>query len=153
MRIADTTHVGFPLNVLASLAACLLAGVSGCGGDAIDRLAVSGEVTLDGRPLDDASITLVPIGPGPSAGAEISAGNFTIERSVGPSPGKYRVEIRAYRGTGRQIPDDDAPGQMIEATEPIIPGRYNRDTELEVEVTVDGENHFQFALLMMRNRP
>ena len=146
MKMTGTTHVRFPLGVLASLAACLLAGVSGCGGDTIDRVAVSGEVTLDGQPLDDASITLVPIGPGPSAGAEISKGSFTIERSVGPSPGKYRVEIRAYRGTGEQIPDDDAPGQMIEATEQIIPGRYNRDTELEVEVTARGDNHFQFAL-------
>lgn len=146
MRMTGTTHVVFPLGALASLAVCLLAGISGCGGDAIDRLAVSGEVTLDGQPLDDASITLVPIGSGPSAGAEISAGSFAIERSVGPSPGKYRVEIRAYRGTGQQIPDDDNPGQMTEATEQIIPGRYNRDTELEVEVTVDDENHFQFAL-------
>ena len=146
MKMTGTTHVLFPLGVLISLAACLLAVVSGCGGDAIDRLAVSGEVTLDGQPLDDASITLVPVGQGPSAGAEISEGSFAIERSVGPSPGKYRVEIRAYRGTGEQIPDDDAPGEMTEQTEQIIPRRYNRDTELEVEVTVDGDNHFQFAL-------
>jgi len=146
MKMTGKMHVGFPLGVLVALAVCLLAGVSGCGGDAIDRLAISGEVTLDGGPLDDASITLVPVGPGPSAGAEISEGRFAIERSAGPSPGTYRVEIRAYRGTGQQIPDDDNPGQMTEATEQIIPGRYNRDTELEVEVTVDGENHFQFAL-------
>ena len=146
MRMTGTTHVVCPLGVLASLAACLLAGVSGCGGDAIDRVAISGEVTLDGGPLDDASITLVPVGQGPSAGAEISEGSFAIERSVGPSPGKYRVEIRAYRGTGQQIPDSDNPGQMTEATEQIIPGRYNDDTELEVEVTAGGENHFKFAL-------
>ncbi|MBV09311.1 MAG: hypothetical protein CMN21_08855, partial [Rubinisphaera sp.] len=41
----------------------------GCGGDGIDRVDVVGKVTLDGAPLNEgASITFIPVGPGPAAG-------------------------------------------------------------------------------------
>lgn len=120
--------------------------MTGCGGDGIDRVEVTGAVTLDDRPLDGGHITFEPIGKGTSAGATIADGSFTIPKDKGPSPGQYRVRISAYRGTGEQIPDPDRPGQTTEKKESIIPDRYNRNTELERTVTADGENDFPFKL-------
>jgi hypothetical protein len=52
-----------------------------------------------------------------------------------------RVEIEAARYTGER---DPVEGFLI--TELYIPARYNKQSELEVEVTPDGENHFEFKL-------
>jgi len=78
----------------------------GCGGSDVDRVGVSGTVTLDGRPLESGAILLRPKGADPSAGTQIEGGRFTIARRDGPSPGDYRVDIRSFRDTGRMIPDD-----------------------------------------------
>ena len=115
-------------------------------GDGINRVEVSGTVTLDGQPLSEGSIVFQPIAEGPSAGGSIRDGRFTIERAGGPGPGKYRVEILAYQSTGRQIPDADFPGKMTDELRQVIPKRYNTDTELLVNVSADGDNHFPLKL-------
>ena len=67
-------------------------------------------------------------------------------------PGKFRVEITASRKTGKQIPDpaammDTSEGNgMIDQYEQYIPPRYNKRSELTVEVTDDGPNEFDFPL-------
>jgi len=129
---------------VASWVACL----SGCeSGDDIPRVEVTGEVTLVEQPLDDAVILLSPIGAGQSAGGKVQAGTFRIERDRGPSPGRYRVEITAYQPTGKRVPvDPSTPNELVDVTKQIIPARYNEQSELEVELSADGENHFPFHL-------
>lgn len=119
--------------------------LSGCG-DAIQRVGVSGQVTLDGQPLEQGSITLLPLQGGPSAGGKIVDGSFEIDKQAGPSPGDYRVEIVSYQSTGRTIPDPDVPGEMIEETRQMLPARYNHSSELEASVRGDEENEFRFEL-------
>src|SRR4051794_15882853 len=82
------------------LAAWLPLGMAlaGCGGatDSLPREAVSGTVTLDGRPLESASIAFDPEGGNAhptAAGAVINNGAYSIARSDGPTPGRYRVAI------------------------------------------------------------
>lgn len=120
--------------LVAGIGAAML---SGCGGADIDRVGVSGTVTLDGQPLENGSILFLPKGEGPSAGTQIENGRFAIAPSDGPSPGNYRVEIRSFRGTGQMIPDDDLPGQMVERRDQIIPARYNHASELEAAFSAD----------------
>jgi hypothetical protein len=128
----------------------LLMVVPGCGGagDGIARQAVSGSASLDGKPLDQGQLTLIPIQAGPTAGGEIAQGVFTINRARGPSPGKYRVMIVAIRPTGRQVRDADGPpGSKVAEMANVIPERYNTKTELEIEVKSDGPNTFTFDLV------
>src|SRR4051794_19054940 len=107
--------------------AALAAAISGCGaaGDELSRQPVSGTITLDGKPLPDGSITLVPVGDGPAAGATIAAGAFAIPRADGPVPGTYRVEILSVQSTGRTIPNPEGPkGTTVEERKNVVPDRY-----------------------------
>ncbi len=136
-------------RVFAAFATGLLAVavLPGCGGSDVDRVGVSGTVTLDGQPLESGAILFLPKGEGPSAGTQIENGRFSIARSDGPSPGEYRAEIRSFRDTGEMIPDDDFPGQLTEVRQQIIPARYNESSELEVTFSADrGQEELPFEL-------
>jgi hypothetical protein len=116
------------------LAVCLL--VSGCSGA---TRPVTGEVTVDGEPLDHATITFVPM-EGASGGAttaSITAGIFTQDVSVG----KHRVEIRAApRVVAR--PEGASKPNVINVTPP----RYNTESILTADVQPTGKNHLTFQL-------
>jgi hypothetical protein len=80
----------------------------------------------------------------PKTGAAIEAGKYTIPAEKGPAPGKYRVEIRWQKPTGKKVPSDDPPNLMDE-TRQVIPDQYNSKSKLEVDV-VAGTNTFDFPL-------
>ncbi|MEX0793841.1 MAG: hypothetical protein WD045_11945 [Pirellulaceae bacterium] len=125
--------------------------VMGCGGgqSGPPRGEVSGKVTLDGTPVEEGSITFLPSEgtSGPSAGAPITNGNYAIARQKGPVEGKYRVEIRATRKTGKSVPAGSPfpEGTMIDETEEAVPAKYNTKSELVREI-VAGENELDFDL-------
>ncbi len=85
-------------RVLATaVAACLAAG---CGGGLVS---VTGTVTLDGKPVDEGSVSFQPAdGNGPSGGAPVKDGRFEV--TPGLKPGEYKVSVRAGLKTGRKIP-------------------------------------------------
>jgi len=128
------------------LAAAVLLLAAGCGESGIERVEVSGTVTLDGKRVERGSVLLIPLKDGPTAGTTFADGEFRIAQSDGPSPGPYRVEITAFRGTGEMVPDSDFPDKMEERQEQYIPPRYNDDSELEVQVSAEGENRWDFKL-------
>ncbi len=82
---------------LVALPACAPASVS-----------MSGKVTLDGAPIEEGTISLVPMSDGlQKAGwATISQGQYSIPATEELSPGKYRVEIRALRAGGKANAND-----------------------------------------------
>jgi hypothetical protein len=125
------------------------AAVAGCGPepDGVDRRAVSGAVTLDGKPLPKGDIVFNPTGPGASAGGTINDGRYAIDRPLGPSAGPYQVLIYSVRPTGRKVPDPEGPrGSTVDEMANVIPERYNVKTGLKAEVTKDGTNRFDFDL-------
>ncbi|UUO06091.1 hypothetical protein M4951_22365 [Blastopirellula sp. J2-11] len=128
----------------SSLATIVLALV-GCGREGVPRVEVSGAVSLDGQPLKEGMILFSPTGEGPSASGDIREGSYEIERDAGPSPGNYRVEIRAYRDTGRKR-KDAATGLMEDVIVGIIPPKYNNQSTLAVEIQPDGPNEHNFEL-------
>ena len=105
----------------ALLAGCLLLLVA-CGGNR--RQPLEGTVTLDGQPLGEGSISFVPLPgtTGPTAGANIAAGRFSVAADRGTFTGAFRVEITAKRKTGRQVLNDTAGG-MVEQYEQFLPPR------------------------------
>jgi len=91
------------LLVRPCVLAMTLLAVAGCGQNC-QRVSVDGNVTLDGKPLAEGAINFIPqLGTaGPTAGAAITEGRFSIERDRGTFTGMFRVEITATRKTGRQ---------------------------------------------------
>lgn len=122
-----------PTLLLALAACCLVA--SGCGTDR-RRTAISGTVKLDGTPIAEGSIQFIPSDPaaGPTAGAPIKNGAYSIAGEQGPVIGSNKVEIRSNRKTGKKVPDAAQPGSMREALEEAIPAAYNSKTTLVVDI-------------------
>lgn len=125
----------------------LLLALNGCSGHAGGRLAVQGEVRLDGQPLGKGSISFRPVAgtTGPTAGAKVVDGRFSIPSGKSLFAGKYRVEITATRKTGKQVKDPTF-GAMVDQVAQYLPGRYNRRSELAAEVKSGGPNDFKFDL-------
>ena len=123
------------------------AGSGGCGpADEFQHVGVSGKVTLDGKSMTNGTITFVPLVTGPAAYGTITDGLYTISRREGPGPGSYRVEISRIQPTGRRVPDSEYPGKTVEETRNGVPGRYNLNSTLRVEVKGGSDQTFDFVL-------
>lgn len=127
-------------------AALLLLATSGCGsGEAYHP--ISGTVLLNEQPLKKGVITLFPSGPGTTVGGEIIEGKFSLPRENGPTPGKYRVEIVAFKASGKKEFDVDLNSQ-VDVEVQYLPAKYNTKSELECNVEQGGKNEFEFKLEM-----
>ena len=118
----------------------------GCGsGEAYHP--ISGTVLLNDQPLKKGVITLFPTGAGTTVGGEIIDGKFTLPRDRGPTPGKYRVEIVAFKPSGKKEFDVDLNSQ-VDVEVQYLPPKYNTKSELECKVEQGGKNEFEFKLEM-----
>ena len=131
---------------VAGFLVCLIGGCGTAKGP--ERAAVEGEVTLDGHPIEQGSISFYPAGKtqGMVAGGAIAGGRYSIPAAEGPAVGQNRVEIRASKKTGRKIPDPyGGPGQMMDETVEAVPPQYNAKSTLVREVE-PGQNLLSFEL-------
>jgi hypothetical protein len=105
---------------------------------------VRGRVALDGSPLDDATISFIPIAGGQrqAAWATIRDGQYAIAPADGLGLGQFRVEIRALRSVGEKTSQNDPT--LVYAKE-AVPARYNSKSELVVDIK-PGENTADFEL-------
>jgi hypothetical protein len=139
------------LIVLAALT-CGSWGLPGCGGnpDGPPRVAVNGQVTFRGEPVEKGSILFIPVGGarGPRVGTTIEQGRYRIPRGRGPVVGRLRVEIRAERNLGYDITEPTESVKHI--GEPLppneIPPQFNDASTLLITTTADGDNSFHFHL-------
>jgi hypothetical protein len=129
----------------------MASAAGGCMGepepvDKIPRVAVSGNVSFDGSPLPAGRIQFQPIGtePAPMAVADIEGGRFSIDRSGGPSPGKYRVMITSR--TTPKIQRGEEPGGAVRPETEKIPKQYNAQSKIEVDITPEGPLTLDFPL-------
>jgi len=125
-----------------------VAVLSGCGDKYDGRVGVTGSVTLEGAPLDTGTITFEPFdGRGSASGADITNGQYSIERKSGLKPGKYRVMITSGDGkTPASEEEAGGPGGANIVSVDRIPPEYNERTQQEVEIKADGANKFDFAI-------
>lgn len=129
--------------------ALLVMSASGCfDSSAPTRVGVYGTVKLDGTPVPEGTISFIPeqATNGPTAGGQIVQGAYKIT-SLGPAIGKYRVEIKSMRKTGKKIEAGTPapPGTMIDEIEQYIPAKYNTNSELVFEFE-RGDNEVDFDL-------
>lgn len=132
------------------LVLALAAFTVGCGSSGgVARTGVSGEVTLDGKPVPFGSVQFIPVGAasGPMASAQVTDGRFELSAADGPVIGQLRVEIRT--DFGRMHPGE-GPEQLAKRYHGLppetIPPRYHRDSELKVTTAAGTKNHFSFPL-------
>ncbi len=133
-------------RLFLAMAVAALAAISGCGAKS-DRFEVSGTVTLDGQPLDDAAIRLTSLGVDKaSAGAVIQGGEFRIPQDKGLRAGDYQVEINAPDNEGPPVMSP-GPGGGIPTARERVPAEYNVNSEKTITVTADGDNHCVFDIV------
>ncbi len=151
MRTPSRVKPDFPAFVVPLL---LMFGVVGCGGDNLPREAISGTVTVDGKPLKAGVITFVPNAPDipTQAGAAVVEGKYTIERAQGLVPGKYKVVVSSGGGdeanAEKQVDHvTDMPGMPPVPAKETIPSTYGANSILEANVTAGGSNQFDFNLV------
>jgi len=118
-----------PSRFLGALACLAVAGIVGCGGQG--TVPVEGRVTLDGRPLPNATVMLSQLkasAPGPFTGTTDAEGKFTLESAdkqhSGAAPGEYMVMITTVK----------SPVGADEYTPPptekeIVPGQWRNGSE------------------------
>lgn len=122
----------------------------GCGDSSgPPRGAATGKVLVDGQPLVEGVISFVPAETtqGPSAGAAIKDGWYSIPHATGPVVGEYRIEIRAQKKTGRMIEvgSPEPAGTKIAETVEALPGKYNSSSKIQKTIKA-GNNLIDFDL-------
>ena len=136
---------GGRVALLLALAAVLLAG--GCRDDPMGLQAVSGTVTLKGKPVDSGLLEFRPMANSATytrSGAVIADGKFEIPKEKGLVPGKYKVSISAP-DKHHKLGGEELPGPTSSRTsKDLIPPDYNLKTKLEVEIRNDHPNTFKF---------
>ena len=143
-RVSSTRRIH--LASLAMLQAAFLLLAAGCGDGRPARVAVSGQVLIDGKPLTVGNVKFVPSGSRPSSGRLDESGRFALtcyDGEDGIVPGVHRVQINSM-----EVLDDSkvkwlAPpkyadfrnsGLSFDITEPT--------DDLTIELTWDGGKPF-----------
>ena len=130
------------MRVLA--AGFVLAAVAGCGSS---TASVSGVVTLDGKPLEGASVSFAPAsgdggGVGGSSGKTDAQGRYTLRTVVGDKSGaavgKHKVTISLYKEDPKN--PDGAGGKEL------VPAKYNVKSDLTFDIPSGGTDKADFAL-------
>jgi hypothetical protein len=122
---------------------------TGCGARS-DRLPISGEVTLDGTPLDSGAIRFTSIGGEKvlATGAIIQNGEFDVPADKGLPPGTYHLEITSPDEAAQPVMVRGPQGERGIPTQPErIPPEYNFQSNKTVDVKADADNHFKFEIV------
>ena len=130
----------------------------GCSDGRLKTEPVSGVVTLDGVPLDDAAVSFAPkeFGQGAAGFARTNErGEYRLQTmagrpDAGTLPGEYIVTISKYKSipTGRRIIDSDTREEVNEMTSILIFPEMKVYTDAATTpfsaTVVKGRNRFDF---------
>lgn len=116
----------------------------GCGGNGLAT--VSGEVTLDSKPLATGQVVFNPLGKQPTAIGHIqSNGTYRLStgRETGVAPGEYIVTVQAREPTLE--PTDNTSGPRTGKL--LTPEEYGSAQTTPLRFTVEpGSNEFDIPL-------
>jgi hypothetical protein len=123
--------------------------MTGCGGESLETVEVSGKVTLDGAPLSGASVVFQPIasdgklavGSG-SFGKTDAEGRYTLSLINNSAPGAVVGEHRVIITTAQ---DENPASDAAPRTEERVPAQY-RDGSLRFTAPGDGTDQADFVL-------
>jgi len=140
----------------------------GCGSDLPKTVPVTGTVTLDGKPLEGATVNLLSDEKSlPAGGTTDESGNFTIKTTVGDKVvdgavvGTHKVAVTKTSSSGPAVEMDlEAQKKMMEQmtvnpaitsnvkVEDLVPAKYKNPLQsgLVANVTQDGPNQITLEL-------
>ena len=139
-------------NITTFIGAALLGAVVGCSGE-FPLASVSGVVTLDGKPLENATVFFQPqakgtesvVGP-PSIGVTDATGKYSVathKLGSGAVVGDHTVSISTFELRMKDPQNSDA----VEVVSPErVPDRYRSPSELSFQVTSRGSDEANFDL-------
>jgi hypothetical protein len=120
----------------------------GCGGG---KAPVSGQVTMNGKALANATVSFQPIAPSGSVDAAPGStgktdadGRYTLQTTTGQNGawvGEHRVRISVQTADAE---DNDRRGRPRQKE--LVPKRYNEESELTFKVPPGGTTAADFAL-------
>lgn len=110
-------------------AGLIAAGLTGCGGNG--SVPVEGRVTLDGRPLSNATVTFSQLratDPGPFSGTTDDEGRFVLGKSAseggGVAVGEYTVMITTVKSDPNADEYTPPPTQKE-----VVPGEWRNGSQ------------------------
>jgi hypothetical protein len=122
----------------------LLLWSSGCGPSGPEIASVSGRVTMDGKPLANATVVFIPENGRPAGATTDSDGRYVLNFAQGRRgaiPGKNMIRVTTQRDP---TPGED--GKAIPGSKETIPAKYNAATELTFDVQPKKKNVANFDL-------
>lgn len=130
----------------AALCGCLLVAVFATGCASSPLQLVSGQVTVDGQPLEQGTIDfLAADGNGPTAAALIQDGVYSVEMMPGPK----KVIIRGYKVVGQEHASRlDPNSPLVDKKEQFLPPVYSDElkTTLTADIPAGGKPDLDFSL-------
>jgi hypothetical protein len=130
-------------SVLLLIAALMIPLALGCKGKEYGH--VTGVVTINGEPVEGASVTFAPAEGGRSAfGSTGADGSYELDYTPGDKGAKIGVN-NVYITTYTSPTLDDNNQVVEEGTPERIPPKYNESPSETVEV-VKGDNVFDFTI-------
>jgi hypothetical protein len=144
----------FRVSFLLTLAV-LLSPALGCGGVNYKFAPVSGQITMDNKPLADATISFYPNAGGdlPAAkGRTDEQGNYKLQSFAngrsedGALVGESRVEISInMQNSSHKLLAGPGRPKLVNGGE-ILPARYNKESTLKFTVPPEGTDKADFPL-------
>ena len=101
----------FVSTLIGAVLVLLAVSAAGCGGgDGLERVAVSGSVTIGGEPVPNGVVRFKPAAgtEGPMANTMITNGQYDIPGDQGPIAGDYEVQVQAYEDPNSTTPTTTA---------------------------------------------
>jgi hypothetical protein len=120
----------------------------GCGSDGPELARVQGKVTLDGKPVQGAVVTYVPVGGTASYGKTNSKGEYQLmftDSKYGAMIGSHSVELEVKRIPASELKEMKAEGQEVPTEFVDIPKKYRKAGALTAEVK-RGSNEINFDM-------
>lgn len=140
-HFANTKNVANrPMLLGLAFTACVL--LVGCGKKTTGLVHVSGQVRLDGIPLNGGVICVLPANGRPSGGTIDQNGHFTLtcrKDSDGCLPGTHPVEVRpvSLPPEAHRLPAHSTTSENGVSPSRIPPKYHNAETS-HLTVTIDG---------------
>jgi hypothetical protein len=135
-------------RVVLYLVLLLIPALAGCSGGTSDeptRAVVYGDITWNGKPVEEGTIRFIS-NAGPSAQGPIRDGEYRIDHKGGVPIGECRVEIQGFE----EQDIGDSGSTLIKMPTrigvPIIPKQFNSESTLTVAVDADKQNQHDFHL-------
>lgn len=125
-----------PIGLIVSL--CILA--LGCSAEP-KRVAVSGTVNLDGKPVTNCVLVLQSDSSelGAGATAVVQEGKFSMSSEIGPIPGTYFVLVQETQPDLEEYEERKKANPKNALNKKFVPDRYRSRSDLQVAVSASGD--------------